>query len=73
MGSPVGSKIFDQGRELVPAAGKYHNEGPFAGSLIERPVQHRDALGKAVFIHKTIRPDLLEQFDLAENPTGILN
>ena len=64
---------LDRRSKLVPAPRQGKYKVPLGAAIIERLAQHRNALGKAVFVCECIGPDLFEQLVLAQNLPGVLN
>jgi hypothetical protein len=59
--------------KLIATAGESRNVVASSGGLIESFSQYRDALGEIVLVHEGIWPDVLQQFILGDDPSGVLD
>ena len=59
--------------ELIATAWEGRNVIVSSGALIERFSQHGDALGEIVFIYEGVWPDVLQQFILGYDSSGVLD
>jgi len=59
--------------ELIPSPGQRDDVAVVSGFLCQCAAQGRYALGQTVFIHKSVGPDILEQFVPAQNPSRVLD
>jgi hypothetical protein len=67
------SKDLYWNNKLIAAAGERRDEAVFSGALIESFAQYRNALGEIVFVYEGIWPDVLQQFILGDDSSGVLD